>query len=103
MPEKDPTTYSLLTYLWVLGVAAFGGVVSYIRKMRSGQSDQFFVMEFIGEITIAAFTGLVTFWLCEAADLEQPLTAALVAISGNMGIRAIALFEDSIKRRLGIR
>jgi hypothetical protein len=103
MPEKDPTTYSMLTYLWVFGVSAFGGVVSYIRKVRSGQAEKFSILEVVGEIAIAAFTGLVTFWLCEAASIGQPLTAALVGISGHMGSRAIALFEDYLKRRLGVR
>jgi hypothetical protein len=103
MPDKDPMNYSLITYLWVFGVSAFGGFVSYIRKVRAGQAEKFSIMEVVGEIAISAFTGLVTFWLCEAAGIEQPLTAAMVGISGHMGSRAIALFEDHLKRRLGIR
>jgi len=103
MLEKDPMNYSLITYLWVFGVSALGGVVSYVRKVRAGQAEKFSIMEVIGEIVISAFTGLVTFWLCEAASIDQPLTAALVGISGHMGSRAIALFEDMLKRRLGVR
>ena len=29
MPDKDPSTYGLITYLWVTGLAAWGGLVSF--------------------------------------------------------------------------
>lgn len=32
MPEKDPTTYSLITYAWVALLSAWGGAVNWIRK-----------------------------------------------------------------------
>ena len=103
MPEKDPQMYELITYVWVLAVSGFGGIANYVRKVKAGNAERFSILEVVGEIVISAFAGLVTFWLCEAAGIEQPLTAALVAISGHMGSRAIALFEDALKRRLGIR
>jgi hypothetical protein len=31
MLEKDPTSYSLITYGWVTLLAAWGGVVSFLR------------------------------------------------------------------------
>lgn len=99
MPYKDPTNYSWLTYGWVLAVSAFGGLASYIRKVRAGQTERFSILEVIGEMVISVFTGFVTFWLCEAAGIGQPLTIAFVAISGHMGSRAIVLFEDMFKRR----
>ena len=38
MPEKDPTTYSLLTYGWVLVLSGWGGIVNFLRKRKSGES-----------------------------------------------------------------
>ena len=103
MPDKDPTSYQLLTYLWVMLLAAWGGIASYIRRVRSGTAEKFSVMELIGEIVISGFTGVLTFWLCELAGFPGLLTAAFVGISGHMGSRAIALMEDSFKRKMGVR
>jgi NhaP-type Na+/H+ and K+/H+ antiporter len=103
MPEKDPTSYQLLTYLWVMVLAAWGGIASYIRRVRSGAAEKFSFMELIGEIVISGFTGVLTFWLCELAGFPGLLTAAFVGISGHMGSRAIALMEDSFKRKMGVR
>ncbi|WP_432473323.1 phage holin family protein [Amphritea sp. HPY] len=103
MPEKDPTTYSLITYLWVLGISSMGGIANYVRRVKAGTAEKFSIMEVVGEIFISGFTGLITFWFCESADIDPLLTAALVGISGHMGSRAIALFEHEVKRRWGVR
>lgn len=99
MPEKDPTTYSLLTYAWVSLLSAWGGAVNWLRKRRDGTTRPFNFMEFIGELVTSAFAGVVTFWLCEAAGIQPLVTAALVAISGHMGSRAIYHMEQWAKTR----
>ena len=33
MPEKDPTTYSVITYLWFFGVSALGRITSSQAQM----------------------------------------------------------------------
>jgi hypothetical protein len=101
MPEKDPTTYGLLTYAWVFGLSAWGGVVSFIRKYRGGKARPFNFMELIGEIIVAALAGVLTFFMAEAAAINPLITAALVGISGHMGSRAIALMEDWATARFG--
>ena len=93
MPEKDPSTYGLITYLWVTGLAAWGGLVNFYRKVKSGETRAFNVVELIGEIA--------TFWLCEAAQFNPLVTAALVGISGHMGSRAIYQLERWAQTRLG--
>lgn len=100
MPEKDPATYSLLTYAWVMALSAWGGVVGYIRKVNSGSIPRYSFMEFIGEVVTSAFAGMLTFWLCEAAGISPLVTAAMVGISGHMGSRAIYQIENWAKRRL---
>lgn len=93
MPEKDPTNYSALTYLWVFLLSSWGGLVSFFRKYKEGKTRAFNIVEFIGEIVISAFVGVVTFLLCEAGNINHLVSAALVAISGHMGSRAIFIFE----------
>jgi len=102
MPEKDPTTYSLLTYLWVFGLSSWGGFVSFMRKRRDGIARPFNFAEFFGDIAASALAGVITFYLCEAADTPQLMAAALVAISGHMGGRALFLFEKWMERRYPI-
>jgi hypothetical protein len=85
MPEKDPTTYSLITYAWVFILSAWGGAVNF--------------MELIGELMTSAFAGVLTFWLCQAAEINNLITAALVGISGHMGSRAIFHFEKWAESR----
>lgn len=100
MLEKDPSNYPLLTYLWVIAIASWGGIVSFYRKMKSGRARPFNFVEFIGEITTSAFVGVMTFWLCEAAAINPFVSAALIGISGHMGSRAIWQLERWAERRL---
>lgn len=92
-PTKDPTTYSLLTYFWVFGLSTWGGISSFLRKRREGAVRPFNFTELVGEIVTSAFAGVLTFYLCEAADINQLWSAALVGISGHMGSRAIFNIE----------
>lgn len=99
MPEKDPTTYSLITYAWVFILSAWGGAVNFLRKTKAGQARPFNFMELIGELMTSAFAGVLTFWLCQAAEINNLITAALVGISGHMGSRAIFHFEKWAESR----
>lgn len=103
MPEKDPTTYSLITYAWVCTLSAWGGTVNWIRKRKSGDTRPFNFMELVGEIMTSAFGGVLTFWLCEASSLHPLITAALVGISGHMGSRAIYHMETWAEARFAKR
>ncbi len=101
MPEKDPTTYSMLTYAWVAALASWGGFVSYVRKVKIGEIHRYSIVEFLGEISTSGFAGIITFYLCEASNISPLITAAMVGISGHMGSRAIFLIEQYIQRRTG--
>lgn len=93
MPYKDPATYPLLTYAWVLTLSAWGGIVSFNSKMKQGISRPFNIAELMGEICTSAFAGVLTFYLCEAAEIAPILSAAFVGVSGHMGSRAIFKIE----------
>lgn len=100
MPEKDPSTYSLLTYAWVSIMAMLGGGVSYWRKVRVGLRHPFSLTEFVGEIVTSGFVGIITFWLCEAGNIPPLITAAMVGVSGHMGSRAIFIFERWVEKKI---
>jgi len=97
MPEKDPLTYAILTYAWILGLSFWGGISGYIRKIKHGHRD-FSITELVGEICISGFVGIVTFFICESAEIPPVLTAAIIGISSHMGSRAILMLEQILQR-----
>ena len=100
MPEKDPNNYSLLTYLWVMAISSWGGVVSIHRKIQQGVLRPFNFVEILGELATSAFVGIITFWLCELANFPPLMTAALVGITGHMGSRALFQLEQWAEGKL---
>lgn len=101
MPNS-PENYSLITYLWVIGLSILGGTAHNIAKLRNGTLARFSIPEWVGDIAIAGFIGLMTFYLCEYAKLPRELTAAFVGIAAHMGTRAIVIFERFLLKRFGI-
>jgi hypothetical protein len=100
MPEKDPLSYSLLTYAWVIALSITGGFVSFFRKIKEGRARAFNVTEFIGEIVTSGFAGILTFYLSESAGFDPLVTASLVGISGHMGSKFLYLLEQWAEKKL---
>jgi hypothetical protein len=104
MPEKesmaDPMAYPLITYVWVFVWSAFGGIVSFIQKVKAGHARVFNLAEFVGELCTSAFVGLLTFWLCQSQGISPLNTAIAVSISGHMGTRALFMLEKNLERRV---
>lgn len=99
-PPKTPFDYSIITYLWVALISVMGGIANFFHKVKMGAVRAFNITEFVGEIFISAFTGMITFWLCEWAAIAPLLSAVLIAVSGHMGSRAIFLIEKAIERKV---
>jgi hypothetical protein len=98
MPEKDPLSYELMTWAWVCALSAWGGIASYIRKVKVGVISRFSLFEIIGEIVISGFVGVLTFLLCEWSGIPQVLSAAIIGVSAHMGSRAMFAFETAADR-----
>lgn len=99
---KDPLAYPVRQWLLVLGLALFGGLASWIGKVRSGKVAIHNLPSLVGELAIAAFAGLMTFFVCEYMALTPILTAAMVGMSGHMGGRAVTILEGILERKLGV-
>lgn len=68
--------------------------MSYLNRIdKSGVAFSFFRLAI--EITTSGFVGIISFMLCDYAELEWSATAAIVAISGHMGTRALLLIENA--------
>lgn len=99
---KDPLSYPLRQWLLVLGLALFGGLASWVGKVRTGKVAIHNLPSLVGELAIAAFAGLMTFFVCEYLAFTPILTAAMVGMSGHMGGRAVTILEGVLERKLGV-
>lgn len=100
MIEKDPGLYSIVTYVWVILLSAWGGAINFWGKMKRGEARAINIMELFGELMTSAFAGMLTYWLCQSAHIDQFLTAALVGVAGHMGSRAIFMLEKWLGSKL---
>jgi hypothetical protein len=96
--DKDVFSYSWLTYLWVVGLSAWGGVVSWLRKKEFGQTWRQTAAQVAIEMIVSTFVGLITFVLCHIAELSLLWTIVLVAISGHAGAKALTQYETFLER-----
>lgn len=100
--SKNPLDYSVKQYGFVLAVALLGGLVSWLAKVRRGDTSPWNVMQLVGELCTSAFAGLLAFWLCEWSSAPPLLSAAMTGIAGHMGTRAISAFEEFAQKRFGV-
>lgn len=93
MPHKSPETYEFFTYIWVICLSVWGGMASYLYRVKM-LGISFSLSAFFIDLVISGFVGLITFFLCEASHFEPLLTAVLVGVSAHMGTRAIFFLQD---------
>lgn len=99
-PKFEWLSYPWHTYFFVVFFSVWGGIVNLIQRYRMAKNRRFSLTESIGELTISAFAGMLTYYICEAFKLPEPLMAAFVGISGHMGSRIIYVFESWMKEKL---
>lgn len=100
---SDPLAYPLLTYLWVLMISAWGGLVRFLNSLRERKEtlQQALLTLFIGIVT-STFVGVITFYGCEVAGFERLETAICVAVTGHLGAQAMQFFERIVIQRAGM-
>lgn len=100
MPEKDPTTWSMAT--WVLGflMASAGGAVNWYAKVKRGHTRAFNIGELIGEIAISGFVGMLVFMSLNAIGWPIGLCAAAAGVGGHMATRLLLAIERMIESRI---
>lgn len=103
MLDKDPSTYTLITWAWVIVLSMWGGIVSFIKKVKAGEARPGNIVELIGELVTCSFVGVITFLAAQKAGFDQLTAAIFVAISAHMGTRALFHFEklaDKLMQRV---
>lgn len=99
---KGVLDYGWATYAWVLLLSAWGGVASFVSKVRTGAVRPFNIAELVGEIAVSGFVGLLTFWLCQASGFNEPLTAVCIGVSAHMGTRGLFRLEQLVSKKFGL-
>lgn len=100
MPEKDPTTWGLATWLLALGMAFGGGAVNWYAKVRRGHTRAFNIIELIGEIFTSGFVGLGVFMLLAAMEQPAGICAAASGVGGHMATRLLIAIERAVEAKL---
>jgi hypothetical protein len=99
---KDPSTYSAITYAWVLAIALLGGIVRIVKEKQLGdKSWKQIVGIFLTELLISCFAGVNTFFLCESLDAKPLYTALMVSTASYMGGRALMVAEAWFSTKFG--
>jgi hypothetical protein len=96
--SKDPLSYPVSQYGFMLAMSLLGGFVSWYAKVKRGEVIASNLMSLVGELSTSALAGLLAFYVCEWLEVAPVLTAALVGVSGHMGTRGIGLAEDALQR-----
>ena len=97
MDAKDPFGYPWEQYTQVVGLAATAGLIKYLNAVEKKS----WLRAGVSAMT-CGFTGVMTFWLCEAITLRGPMSAVLIATSGLMGASAWREFENLWRLRFGL-
>jgi len=94
---QNPFGYPIKQYVIVLAVACAGGVVKYINSAK-----KFHFGRLIIDIITSGFTGVMTFWFCESANIHGPMSAIMIAVGGLMGNKAWKEFIAIFRAKLGV-
>lgn len=81
-----------LAYLIVIGVAILGGIAKFIKELNESihtlpLKHMFFKL--CGNIFIAIFAGMISFWFAIIWSFSDPSKAIMIALSGYLGGNAI--------------
>jgi len=95
---RSPLSYSLRDYGVILAIAMLGGFVRWYNAVRRGESAVYDLRILVGELFTSAFLGILTFWACEAFNVQPLVTAALAGMAGHTGVSGLLWAERVLKR-----
>lgn len=93
---------ALLSWALLIGLSLWGGFASFVRKMKDGHARAWNFTEFVGELVISGFTGIITANLCDYIGAPAPLKYALVGIASHMGSRALFRLEAVLNTKFNL-
>lgn len=104
-PPNPGTGFNLdiiLSWVLLIGISFWGGVASFIRKMKDGHARAFNITELLGELVVSGFTGVLTANLCDSMGWSTSWKYFLVGIASHMGSRALFKLEGVLNSKLNL-
>lgn len=93
----------ILSWLWVIALSIWGGTVHTIRKIKDKEMNRFSLSEWVGDVVISGFMGVITYALCHSAGFDDFLTAAMVGVSSHQGTRGLLVLEKIVAKKFGLK
>lgn len=81
--------FNLLHLLMIFLLSLWGGLVSYLGKLKSGSVKRFNFVELIIEFTISSFAGLVIGFIALSFNFSPYFAMALAGVAGHAGGRTV--------------
>lgn len=89
---------------WTIGIAAFGGFVSYLQTL-TGENKWSWIAAATKVLT-AGFVGLLTRWLLDGWSLPEHFIDFALGVAGYGGVESIGFFQsvfrETVRRAAGI-
>lgn len=93
-PNSGYDLAAILTWVWIIGLSALGGIVSFVQKLKTGHARAWNFTELIGEIATSGLAGIITANLADSISAPASLKYALVGIVAHMGSRGLLKLES---------
>lgn len=101
-PETGYDLTAILTWVWIIGLSALGGIVSFAQKIRTGHARAWNFTELVGEIATSGLAGIITANLADSINAPASLKYALVGIVAHMGSRGLLKLESIANTRFNL-
>ena len=98
MPEKDPTVWSIGTWMLVIGVSLLGGLTSWYQRVKSGNTRAFNMVELVGEAATSGLMGFVGFAATSYYLESVSVAAAVAGMSAHFSTRLLFQAEGLLER-----
>ncbi len=98
LPPNADQGFSTSSALLAVAIAAWGGLVSYMQRLRTGK-QRFSFREFFADITSSMLAGFIVYGLAKAVEFPEWGSVALTALAGHYGTRTIFLLRNIIVAR----
>lgn len=86
-------------HAWLAALTAlWGGIVSYFRRIQSGETHSW--MSAFMHMSMSGFAGLLCWLGCVQFNVPGPITAICTGLAGHMGAEFIRIVETRFKQRL---
>lgn len=97
MPEKDPTLWSVATWILFSMMSLLGGITSWYRRVKAGHTRAFNLVELAGEASISFFMGFIGFVSAEWYFDSYGIAAGMAGLSAHFATRLLFSAEGIIE------